>query len=74
LCGARRRHTYPQDAKLEDLMFSDYDPGSLIQAGIPTFIDEQLREHLPGWRCACGDHFATIFVRERPLAPQHKSD
>ena len=34
----------------------------------------RLLEHLPGWRRAYGDDVATIFVRERPLAPQHKSD
>jgi hypothetical protein len=34
----------------------------------------RLLEHLPGWRRAYGDDEATIFVRERPLARQRKSD
>jgi hypothetical protein len=34
----------------------------------------RLLEHLPGWRRAYGDDVATIFVRERPLAPHDKSD
>ena len=55
-------------------MFSDYDFVSLVQGSIPTFIEGQLLEHLPAWRRACGDDVATIFVRERPLARQDKSD
>jgi hypothetical protein len=34
----------------------------------------RLLEHLPGWRRAYGDDTATIFVRDRPLARQRKSD
>jgi hypothetical protein len=112
---------FVREAKLEGPVFNDYDfGGTLIQAGIPTFIDgrgelyggdfikhyvdalglrgdesleqvldrhaiqwtflrkdrpaNRLLEHLPGWRRAYGDDVATIFVRDRPLAPQHKSD
>ena len=112
---------FVRSAKLEGPVFNDYDfGGTLIQAGIPTFIDgraelyggdfikhyvealglrgdesleqvldrhaiqwtflrkdrpaNRLLEHLPDWRRAYGDDVATIFVRERPLAPPNKSD